>query len=212
MADFSFKSLAAFLILATGLQAALAAAGNYPTKPYDAMYRRANAQGQSDYRMCTDGQGHIRIETEAPTDGIMYGGDKPPKTVTIFDYPRGESYILLEKQKIAMRSPMQTNASAAPLDENRIKELGGKALGAKTMYGHPCHGWQYTANGVQTLVWTADDLNCAIHTETTSDHDQEIMHLVKYIAGEPDPQEFTVPEDYRISSMQVTPPARGAVR
>jgi hypothetical protein len=116
MRQFSFcLAVAALLSLGTSI---VAGAANYPTDAYDATYKRQkmrksgsdgnyhNDGGVSDYRFATDGQGRIRIETEPPNAGIITG-QTPPKIITIFDFPNGESYILYEKQKLAVRSPLK---------------------------------------------------------------------------------------------------------
>jgi hypothetical protein len=187
-------------------------AANYPTDPYDATYNRqkmtkqggtyVNDGGVSIYRYVTDGQGRIRIESQPPNAGIITGS-KPPKTITIFDYPNGETYILLEKQKLAMRSPLKQDVSQAPIDDKRIKELNGKALGADKRFGYPCHGFEYELNGVKTETWTSDELRCPIDTFTMNiDGSLDVMHLSKYSNATPSPDEFNVPRDFKVSSTQ----------
>jgi hypothetical protein len=205
----SFSVIGALVCIAPMVSAA-----NYPTIPYDATYRRLHTKfdtvqgrvvaiGESDYRVCTDGTGHVRVESQPPTHGII-SNDFSPKTITIFDYQTGLTYLLLEKQKQAVRTPLKTDSSMAPLDDKRIKELNGRALGAKTLYGHPCHGWEYDLNGVKTECWTADDLGCPIHTVTTNaDQSGEVLHLYKFDKGGPNPEELSVPSDFKISDIAV---------
>jgi hypothetical protein len=192
-------------------------AANYPTDAYDALYAKQkktkqpdadgkmvykNEGGVSDYRFMTDGQGRIRIETEPANAGLITG-QKSPKTITIFDFPNGESYILLEKQKIAMRSTLKKDASAplAPMDEKRIKELNGKSLGADVLSKHPCHGWEYELNGVKNEMWIVDDLNCPIDAYTmNSDGTLDVLHLVKFSNRIPTGDEFNVPRDFKVTN------------
>ena len=201
--------LAAASMLSIGFSV-WACAANYPTDAYDATYKRkklvkqngadyGSDGGSSDYRFATDGQGRIRIESEPANSGLI--GEKPPKTVTIFDFPNGESYILLEKQKLAMRSPLTKDASLAPIDDRRVKELNGHALGAQQMAGHPCHGWEYSLNGTKTETWTADDLKCPIDTYTmNADGTLDVLHLIKFSNRIPAPDEFNVPRDFKVSN------------
>ena len=187
-------------------------AANYPTNAYVATYKKQkmtkqpdtykNEGGVSDYRFVTDGQGRIRIETEPANAGFITG-QASPKTVTIFDFPNSESYILYEKQKLAMRTPLKKDASLAPIDDNRIKDLGGKSLGVDERSGHKCHGWEYTLNGVKTETWTADDLKVPIDTFTlNADGSLDVLHLNTFIPFKstlPSPEEFNVPRDYKMT-------------
>jgi hypothetical protein len=174
---------------------------NYPTKPYDATYVRRTEQGVSDYRYCTDGEGHVRIETTPPSAGYTISDEKPANSVTIFDYPHKVMFTLLEKQKIAIKAPMNTNASAAPLNAARIAELHGQDLGVDTKFNHPCHGYKWEENDVTTEQWIATDLNCPIHTETMSKKGNETMHLAKYKLVDANPSDFEVPADYKITDV-----------
>jgi hypothetical protein len=208
MRQFSFFfAVATILSMASNL---FASAANYPTDAYDALYKKqkmtkqaegyGNDGGVSDYRFVTDGQGRIRIETEPANAGFITG-QKPPKTITIFDFPNGESYILLEKQKLAMRSPLKKDASLAPMDDKRIKEVNGKSLGTRVINNHPCHGWEYELNGVKTETWTADDLKCPIDTYTmNADTTLDVMHLFKFSNRIPEPDEFNVPRDFKVTN------------
>ncbi len=201
----ALRLLVASLLVSTTFSLAVAAGPNYPTEAYNATYLRLNSAGTSSYRICTDGQGHVRIETTPPQAGLTISADSPARTIQIFDYPRHQSIMLLEKQKLAIEQPMRADASAAPMDEARIKELHGKSLGAAVKFGQPCHGWQYeAANGVMTESWTADKLNCPIHTVTTSTSGDEVMHLQKYVLKDPDPAEFEVPKDYKITKSAIS--------
>ena len=209
MRELSFCLAAASIVLVGFCGRALAA--SFPTNAYDATYKKqkmtkqgdgpyANDGGVSDYRFATDGQGRIRIETEPANQGFITG-EKTAKTVTIFDYPNGESYILLERQKLAMRSPLKKDSSLAPIDEQRVKELNGKSLGPADRSGHKCHGWEYELNGVKYETWTADDLGCPIDVYTmNADQTLDVMHLFKFVKGAPPPDSFDVPRDFKMSS------------
>jgi hypothetical protein len=188
----------------------ISSAANYPTDAYDALYKKqkmtkqaegyGNDGGVSDYRFVTDGQGRIRIETEPANAGFITG-QKPPKTITIFDFPNGETYILLEKQKLAMRSVLTKDASLAPIDEKRVKEMNGKSLGTGVRSSHPCHGWEYELNGVKTETWIADDLKCPIDTFTmNSDGTLDVLHLYKFSNRIPTQDEFNVPRDFKVTN------------
>lgn len=213
MRQFSFCFTVASL-LSFGLSL-VATAANYPTDAYDATYKRqkmikqvggprdgeyVNDGGVSDYRFATDGQGRIRIETEPPNAGIITG-QTPSRIITIFDFSNGESYILYEKQKIAQRSPLKRDASMAPIDDQRVKELNGKSLGARNISGHKCHGWEYELNGCKNETWTADDLKCPIDTYTmNADGSLDVMHLFRFSNRIPPSEEFNVPDDFKITS------------
>jgi hypothetical protein len=205
MSKLALNSFVASLLVSMTLLPALAAGPNYPTVAYNATYARLNSAGTSSYRICTDGEGHVRIETTPPQAGLTISSESPARTIQIFDYPHHQSYTLLEKQKLAIEQPLRTDASAAPLDDTRIKEMNGKSLGAAVKFGQPCHGWQYEVNGVMTESWTADKLNCPIHTVTTSTSGDEVMHLQKYVLMTPDPSEFEVPHDYKITKSTLSP-------
>ena len=103
-----------------------------------------------------------------------------------------------------MRSPLKKDTSLAPVDDVRVKELNGRSLGADKRAGHPCHGFEYSLNGVKTETWTADDLKCPIDTFTlNADGSLDVMHLYKYSNRIPAPDEFNVPGDFKISSTQI---------
>lgn len=174
---------------------------NYPTTAYDATYVRRTEQGVSDYRYCTDGEGHVRIETTPPAAGYTISEEKPANSVTIFDYPHKLMFTLLEKQKIAIKAPMNANASAAPLNSARIKELNGRDLGTDTKFNHPCHGYKWEENGITTESWIATDLKCPIHTETMSPKGNETMHLAKYKLVDADPRDFEIPADFKVTDV-----------
>ena len=177
------------------------AANNYPTTAYDATYVRRSEQGVSDYKYCTDGEGHVRIETTPPSAGYTISDEKPANSVTIFDYPHKVMFTLLEKQKIALKSPLNANASGAPLNADRIIELHGKDLGTDTKFNHPCHGYKWEENDVTTEQWIATDLNCPIHTETASKKGNETMHLAKYKLVDANPADFEVPADFKVTDV-----------
>jgi hypothetical protein len=206
----SRKSFGFFLVsfLMCNISMPALAITNYPTTAYDAKYARRTEQGLSDYRYCTDGEGHVRIETTPPTAGYTISDEKPANSVTIFDYPHKLMFTLLEKQKIAIKAPMNTNASAAPLNAARIKELHGEDLGTDTKFNHPCHGYKWEENDVTTESWIATDLKCPIHTETMSKKGNETMHLEKYKLVDPDPRDFEVPADYKITDMSTQATAK----
>lgn len=201
MAQRNYSSLALISLLLCGISMPAQALVNYPTTAYDATYVRRTEQGVSDYRYCTDGEGHVRIETTPPTAGYTISDDKPANSVTIFDYPHKVMFTLLEKQKIAIKAPLNGNANGAPLNPARIKEMNGKDLGIDTKFNHPCHGYQWEENGVTTEQWIATDLKCPLHTETMSAKGNETMHLAKYKLVDANPADFEIPADFKITDV-----------
>ena len=187
------KLPAVIAVLAAAIAGSIIAAyaaspSSYPTKAFDATYERSNSAGVSQYRMCTDGKGHMRTETELP--------GQSRKEVVIFDYPRSQMLMLLDQQKLVMKMPLTGDANL-PADEVKIKALGGVSLGTKVIDGHPCHGWKYASAGKSVQTWTADDLGCMIASATYTSGDREVLHLLTFTPSAPPPDTFKTPADYK---------------
>lgn len=199
--DVMKKSIALIFCICCAFSTTATNAAEYPLKPYDATYDRASALGRSTYRMCTDGKGHMRIDTTTP------GSDR--KMIMIMDYPKKESIMLLEQQKLAMVMPLQSDSTTqAPIDETKMKSLGGRSLGTKVIDGHPCHGYEFDKNGIKQQSWTGDDTGCMVYSETVQPNGKEVMRLAKYAAASPAAEAFAVPTGYTRQKMPTMPGAR----
>ena len=109
--------------------------------------------------------------------------------------------MLIESSKMAMIKPMKGDNDQSPIDDAKVKALGGKSLGTKVIDGHPCHGYQYGRDGATIEVWTADDLHIAVDTITNSSNGKEVSHLGKYVPTAPSADMFDVPAGYKTMPM-----------
>jgi hypothetical protein len=164
-----------------------AMAANYPVEAFDATYViTRDGAGKTDMRMASDGKGHFLTQTTAA--GQQYG--------TIVDYPNHTSISLIPQGKMAMKSKLPANGGYVA-DEASVKQIGGKSLGAKTINGHPCHGFEYTTGGAKTQTWIGDDCKIVVQSITNSSAGKSVMDL-KAIAGRPSEDLFKVPAGYNM--------------
>ena len=93
------KSIVAAAIGLFGLCAYASLAAGYSAPAYQAEYNRTSSLGSSTYKMCSDGKGRMRIDSQTPGSGM--------KSVTIMDYPKKQNVILIEQSKMAMVMPIR---------------------------------------------------------------------------------------------------------
>lgn len=174
------------LLSALSVTAAFAA-NDYPKQKYDATYTMTAPQGTSELRMASDGAGKFLTVTKS----------KGSAFTSIVDYLAMTSTTLIEQGKMAMQSKLPASAAYVG-DESTIKKAGGKAIGAKVVAGHPCHGWEYTNPGGKTEVWIGDDVKFLVQSTTTSSAGGKTIMTLKSVGGAPLKTAFDIPPGYKM--------------
>jgi hypothetical protein len=182
----------AFWAAIVGSNAAMAADDiQYPKQAYDATYNVTGSTGSYTMRMASDGKGHVRTENNMKTG----------KVISLMDYPGKTMTNAMEAQKMIMTMPLRPTAGT--YDEAALKKNGAKSLGAKTMDGHPCHGWESTSTGaVKTTTdsWIGDDTHYLVHSETTMPGGKQVMALKSW--SDKAPADITdLPKGYKEMKM-----------
>lgn len=172
---------------------ALAADIEYPKQAYDATYTSTGPTGSTTLRMCSDGKGHMRTETNAAGQ----------KIVSISDYPAKMAYSIMEAQKMVMKVPLK--AAPQVQDAESAKKANAKDLGIKVVNGHPSHGWEYTSSGGKVQTWIGEDTHCLVKSETTTSSGKMTMDLKTYNGATPAEAMFKVPSTgYKVMSVPGT--------
>jgi hypothetical protein len=115
------------------------------------------------------------------------------KSVTLMDYPKKESIVLLESQKMAMKNKLLAYEGNAQGGKSK-----GKDLGKKVINGHPCHGQLFEQGNTKTEVWTGDEVNTVVQSITTTSQGKTVTDLKSYSANPPVMPPFTIPSDYKV--------------
>lgn len=180
------KKLSLIAVVSLTFSCINAIAQEAPKAAFDATFVAGGPAGSSTVRMVSDGKGHMRTETK--TNGQTF--------VTIMDYPGKVAYTVLDAQKMVMKTPL--TATTEVHDSESAKKAKAKSLGAKTVNGHPCHGWEYTIPGGKSEVWTGDDINYLVKSETTTKQGKMTMDLKTWAAPKLGANDFKVPTGYKV--------------
>lgn len=173
--------------------AALAQEG--PKMAFDATYESKSAAGASTMRMISDGKGHMRTETT--TNGV--------KSVSITDYPNHCVLAIIDAQKLVMKMPIRTSPETDIHDAESAQKAKAKSLGARTIAGHPCHGWSSTSPTGSTDLWIGDDIHYMVKSESLLKNGQKVStELKSWSAASPAPSEFKAPTGYKVTQMPGT--------
>ncbi|HEY9716047.1 MAG TPA: DUF4412 domain-containing protein [Trichormus sp.] len=165
------------------------AMSDYP-KAYDATYEMtAPGSGVTKTHQMSDGKGHMRIESEA----------RGMKTISIYDYPNNVMYTIMEAQKMYMKMPLKQQGAIT--DETSAKKANAKSLGAKTIDGHPCHGWESKTGAITSDCWIGDDIHNLVLSETTAPTGKVMMALKSYSAKAPGGDLAAIPPNYKEMKM-----------
>lgn len=158
-----------------------------PKLVFDATYTSSNPAGSSIVRMISDGKGHMRTET------VVNGS----KMVSIMDYPAKSVFTIMDEQKMVMKSPLVSSPDVH--DDESAKKSNAKSLGAKTIAGHPCHGWEYKTPQGTTAVWIGDDTKYMVKSESIIANGMKSTTEIKsWSRTVPAGTQFTVPADYKM--------------
>jgi hypothetical protein len=150
-----FVALSLLLASTAACGVALAEDLQYPKQTFDATYDMTTPSGKSTMRMASDGKGHMRTETKTAAGKVISVTDFPARTVT----------TAMEAQKMIMKNKIPQTSHNNVYDDSWAKRTGAKSLGAKTVDGHPCHGFESTNNGVTMQTWIGDDTHYMVHSE-----------------------------------------------
>ncbi len=171
--------IAMFLILSA---CPFSYAEGWPTKPFESVVVTTAPTGSTTTTTINDGKGHVRIESKTGAN----------KSVVLMDYPKKESIVLMDAQKMAMKNKLTSSE-----DNNGTK---GKDLGKKVINGHPCHGELFEQGGVKTEVWTGEDINSMVQTITITPQGKTVTNLKSYSANPPAMPSFAIPTGYKVIS------------
>lgn len=150
-------------------------------KAYQATYSCPKNFAYTGEKFYSDGLGHLRVE-------ISGEGAATPTVVQVLDLNTGElmSWTLSDNRYIRRRANF-----GDPLYMRARMTGGGNStpLGAKSINGHPCHGWKGELGGE---VWLDDDYGCFVEArsgDTTST-------MTQFSTQAPDPSLFQPPQGY----------------
>lgn len=187
------KFLSLALLLTTALAADFAQAQEGPKTSFEATYTSIGPAGPSTVRIISDGHGHTRTETT--TNGSKY--------VSINDFNSKSCVTLIDQQKMAMKTPLKSAQDVH--DAETARKCKARSIGTKVINGHPCHGWECTADGGKIEVWTGDDINYMVKSESSTAQGKVTMDLKSW---SPNPtireDHFKVPAGYRIMDVPGT--------
>lgn len=181
------------LMLALACSATAALAQDYPTGTFDTTMDITSPEGSHNMRMASDGKGRIRVEIDSPQGNI----------INIADYPGQTAYMVITAQEMAMKVPLDAKKMHIVPDEGMVKRQNPTAIGTKVIDGHPCHGYQYTADGTVTEAWIGDDIHYPVETTSKGPSGVTKMHLRNYSAATPAAQLFQVPADCHLMNLPV---------
>lgn len=155
----------------------------YPKQAFDATFLTTSPNGNVNMRMLSDGKGHTRSETSVAGT----------KSVVISDYPNKVAYSIMEAQKMIVKVPLSPAVKNSVQDAESAKRMNAKSLGAKTVNGHPCHGWEYTTKEGKSTVWTGDDIDYVVQSITLAGPAKMQMDLKTFVKKVPSADSFKVP-------------------
>jgi hypothetical protein len=178
----------------------------YPKQSYDVTYAVSRpVGGTADIREACDGKGHELWCTPGPADyHHLYS--------VITDY--------LNKVQIILR-PDKKQFTKISLDPNHFenrgfnkgliqvtKTPGVKELGAETVEGHPCHGFEVTHGDHILQIWIADEEKIVVRLVAAGPTGHAIT-LLKAWSTNPPASAFEVPADYKqVDSFEQTPQSK----
>jgi hypothetical protein len=170
------------------MQSAFAEDLPYPKKAYDATYEIKASTGDSTMRMGSNGKGLMFVQS--------MGKSKTMDTTSITDYPNKVVITVIPASKMIMRTPMTTTQPVIT-DVQSAQKQGAKSLGAKTVDGHPCHGFESSTKGIISQVWIGDDIQHMVHSDTTGPNFKSSMSLKTWSDKAPSADAFKTPAGYK---------------
>ncbi len=185
-----------FLISVLALAMPVSALANYsgPKKGFDAVYDMTVGDTTLEYRVLSDGKGHLRTEIKHP---------KTHKTTaTITDYVKGMTYDLIPKEKLVTAAPMEATEKNPVVDEESAKLNHATALGDKKIDGHICHGWSLQDGDTKREVWVGKDTGWYVQTIAESKGAKTDMLLRSFADDVPDAALFVVPASYTVKELK----------
>ncbi len=127
--------------------------------------------------------------------GVVLAVINGEKMRIVSDFKNNKAILFMDAHKIA--SPMPLDVEYIELfDMESYKKRSTKALGTKTVNGHPCHGYLYADHGVSREVWIGDDCKVVV-TLKNPDESGNALTLKSFEKSPPDSEFVTaIPADY----------------
>ncbi|HEY9754543.1 MAG TPA: DUF4412 domain-containing protein [Oculatellaceae cyanobacterium] len=160
-------------------------------RAYDATTHVSSSKGMDiTSRTVCDGKGHKRLESKMP------GG---MTSVTIVDLPNKKTATIIEQSKMVMLGKL---GEGGPGDAGNVrKKVDVKALGSKTIDGHPCKGESFTVGSNKYEVWTGTDIDYPVKTVVQMDSATTTTELKTFSTKQPAAALFEVPKSgYKVVS------------
>ena len=149
---------------------------------YDATTHISTSRGMDiTTRSVCDGKGHKRIESKTAAGG----------SVIIMDIPNKKTASIIESSKVVMWSPLPAGSTGEP--GNLKEKTRVKALGNKTVNGHPCKGESYSVGDNNYEVWTGTDIDYPVKSVVVMDSGTTTTELKSFSSKAPDASLFEVP-------------------
>ncbi|HEY9787726.1 MAG TPA: hypothetical protein V6D17_20225 [Candidatus Obscuribacterales bacterium] len=173
----------------------------WPTKAFTATYDMTTGSFTVQQRWISDGKGHLRLEMTDPSSQSVIA--------TIIDYPNKKALSLHGAQKMAFAVPWDRQDGALYINETTAAEFNAQPLGTKVIAGHPCHGWKYSKNGIESEVWLGDDTGCYVESSGTTPQGMHTkLTLREYSDAVPPDSLFSIPPDFKTMAGYTSAPAR----
>ncbi|MBY0377938.1 MAG: hypothetical protein K2Q33_05195 [Gammaproteobacteria bacterium] len=141
-----------------------------------------------EFKQYSNGKGLVRVD------------DKDGEATWITDYSKGqENYITHRSKTFSVSGGAHLNA----FDATSALDSGFEPIGAKTVKGHPCHGFKSSGGGASTWyvseIWYGDDTDCIVSSSTKTRMENSTTELASYKPGVPPASMFEPPVGYKSS-------------
>jgi hypothetical protein len=167
---------------------------DHPKDTYIATYGVSNPNGKAEMILGSNGKG----------TAFMKMNDGNSKVREIYNYGTSTKTTIDESHKASLEAKM-TEKDGEAFDMDRFKRNAKKALGDKTIDGHPCKGYQYEYGGYTGEVWVGEDCNLLVFSEVVINDGKTTVSL-KELNKKPADEEFKyeIPADYKVISEKET--------
>jgi hypothetical protein len=177
---------------------------------------------QSKGMVYRDGDGRFRQEVPFDTIAgfpVMSRDDQPLKLVHIVDHVAGKTYSVNDSNRTYFNIPFKQQSPLAPKDEPQ--DAKKESLGKQTIEGIAAEGTRITIEipvgaigndkpiQVVTEKWYSPELQMVIMSKHTDPFIGEVIfRLVNIKLGEPAPELFKIPADYKLLEKGPNDPRR----
>ena len=157
----------------------------YPKQSFAAKYAVESMGKTWQMELVSDGKGHVRQWELDP--------DARREQVALFDFPKKVIYWMRPANRVAIAHPLDGNGLGYA--DEYLFLYDGKKLGSRQIAGEPCHGWTRELAGQPMQSWFSDRNGCLVESSAFGKH----TILTELNHDQPNPQEFAVPKDYKVS-------------